>query len=73
MAKKKQKQKKAPYLGCILETHFRIRTHTDWNWCDGKLYYIQMETKIKLGQLYLYQTKKTLRQRLQEDKKVILQ
>ena len=28
-----------------------------------------METKTKLGQLYLYQTKKTLRQRLQEETK----
>ena len=31
-----------------------LKTHTDWNWRDGKTYSMQREIKSKLGYLYFY-------------------
>ena len=41
-------QKQDPYICCLQETHFRLKTHTDWKWEDGKVYSMQMESKTKL-------------------------
>ena len=41
-------QKQDPYICCLKVTHFRPKTHIDWNWEDGKIYSMQTGSNIKL-------------------------
>ena len=41
-------QKQDPYIDCLQETHSRPKKHTAWKSEDGKIYSMQMGSKIKL-------------------------
>ena len=39
-------QKQDPYICCLQENHSDLKTVTDWKWEDGKIYSLQMGSKI---------------------------
>jgi len=59
-----------PAINQVIHRSFK---DTDWKWRNGKEDSKQMETKRKLGILYVYQTKQTFKKDCKErQEKVIL-
>ena len=51
-----------PYICCLQKPTSDLKTHIDWKWGDGKIYSMQMGSKIKAGVAILISDKIDLKE-----------